>query len=140
MSEIGGASGIFQQVSISSDGTLTIVLTGNDFGKRNFSVTAQDSGGGTDTSIMQVFTVQVQYVNRAPIFELASTDIQLEEDSSDCSGSICCRLGACNYSNFALNFYAGPLNDVTGAPNSNELSQNIVFEIVTNFYELKIKR
>ena len=82
---------------ISSDGTLTWRLRHGSAGNFSFNVTLRDSGGtdrgGTDTSRILNFTLEVEHVNDAPAFQMPSLISVLED--SPCDG---CMIAAFNIS------------------------------------------
>lgn len=101
--------------TIDASGKLTYVAAPNANGMANVTVFAKDNGGtangGTDTSAMKTFTIQILPVNDAPSFLLAG---DLDASGED---------GFVSIANFASAIQSGP---------ADEAGQSVFFNVLVN--------
>lgn len=105
-------SGLFSaQPAVASDGTLTFTPAANANGSATITIYAVDTGGGSDTSPDQVFTINVTAVNDPPTFTKGADDSALEDSGNRV------------VPNWATAVAAGP---------ADESGQTVVFEVSTD--------
>jgi Bacterial Ig domain/Subtilase family len=97
--------------AVSSSGTLIFTAAANANGSATIQVQLQDSGGGTDTSPTQSFTINVMSVNDVPTFTAGGNQI-VNEDA-----------GPRSLPGWATGISSGP---------ANELGQVLTFDVATN--------
>jgi VCBS repeat-containing protein len=104
-------NGLFSvQPAVSPTGTLTFTSAPNAVGSATVTVSLHDSGGGTDTSPTQTFTITVNGVNDAPTFTMAGDQTVLED------------AGPQSVSNFVTSTSPGP---------SDESAQTVTVSVVS---------
>ena len=91
------------------NGTLTVVLKADVFGNVTVSLEAVDNLGTVSNA--STLVIEIEYVNQAPTFRLATTHVSVLEDCAP--GTI---TGHCNnlsftYANFGLDMFAGRKNE-----------------------------
>ena len=100
--------------AIAPNGTLTFTPTANAFGTADITVTAQDSGGGDNTSDPRTFTITVRSSNDAPTVDLTG--------NVDTTGLV--RIAETDAGEQTITDFADP--DVVGLGGTDESGQSVL--------------
>jgi len=101
----------FESLSFNvSDGTLVVALKPAVFGNITLGVQLHDSDGGVSTTHNLI--LEIEHVNHAPLFSVASAVVSILEDCAGTSAGRC-ENGTLSfvYENFVTNMSAGPANE-----------------------------